>query len=183
VEAVISTAILLIVTIIAASVFTAAALSELSTFENTFKEVGSRNQEILESSITIIGETNESVPPYGYRIIVWVKNVGGTSFEVGGSSNNAERSWDVFVTFPNGTYSLSPYDATGQCPTIAECWGFDVSLMNAGGTGTWEPGETIQLTIYAGGWVAPATTPIPPGEYQVSVSLPNGVTAQDTFSF
>lgn len=163
---VISTAILLIVTIIAASLFTGAALSELYTFENTFKEVGSRNQAILESSITIIGETNESSPN---RIIVWVKNIGGTSFQVGGSSNNVEQYWDVFITFPNGTFFRFPYDATAQY----DC--FNVSLLNGGGTGTWETEETIQLTIY--------TVTIPSGEYHVSISLPNGVTAQDTFSF
>jgi hypothetical protein len=180
VEAVISTAILLIVTIIAASIFTAAALSALYTFENTFKEVGSRNQAILESSITIIGETeccyNDSSPNGPNRIIVWVKNVGSTPFQVGGSSDNTEQYWDVFVTFPNGTYSRFLYEPTAQYAC------FDLTLLNGGGTGMWETGETIQLTIYMGGYPQ-GGTPIPSGEYQVSVSLPNGVTAQDTFSF
>lgn len=164
----ISTAILLIATIIAASVFTGAALSELYTFENTFKEVGSRNQAVFESSITIIGETHSSSPN---RIIIWVKNIGTTSFTISGSGSNPDQQyWDVFITFPNGTYHRFPYSSTAQHDN------FNVTILDDMGTiGTWETGETVQLTIY--------TNAIPSGAYEVSLSLANGVNAQDKFSF
>ena len=167
-QVVISTAILLIATIIAASLFTAAAISELYTFENTFKQLGARNEAVFGSNIAIIGETNESSPN---RIIIWVKNIGTTSFVISGSANGSdEQYWDVFITFPNGTYSRFAY-----CPTAQNAC-FNVSLLNAVGTpGLWQTGETVQLTIYTGS--------IPAGAYQVSLSLSNGVTAQDNFSF
>ena len=158
----------MIATIIAASVFTGAALSELYTFENTFKQVGSRNQAVFESSITIIGETQASSPN---RILIWVKNTGTTSFLLTGSVNGTDQQfWDVFLTFPNNTYHRFPYSSTAQ----HDC--FNVTILNAvGSSGFWSTGETVQLTIY--------TNAIPSGAYRVSLSLSNGVTAEDNFSF
>ena len=56
----ISTALLMITTIIAASVFSAAALAQLYQFQNAMKDVSSRNEEVFSSSITIIGEAETS---------------------------------------------------------------------------------------------------------------------------
>lgn len=165
----ISTAILMIATIIAASVFTGAALSELYMFENTFKEIGTKNQQVYESSITIIGEAQASTPT---RIVVWVKNVGTTSFAISGA-NSDPQYWDVFVTFPSGNVTKFSYSATG-CGSPTEC--FSVALLNdIGSTGMWVTGETIQLTIYV--------NTVPTGSYQISLSLSNGVSAEDHFSF
>jgi archaellum component FlaG (FlaF/FlaG flagellin family) len=168
VQVTISTAILLIATIIAASVFTGAALSELYTFQDTFKQVGSKNQAIFESSITIIGETQASSPN---RIIIWVKNIGTTSFPVGTQYTNPDQQyWDVFITFPNQTFHRFAYNATSQY----NC--FTASILNdQGSIGLWNTGKTVQITIY--------TNVILLGQYQVSISLSNGVTAQDPFSF
>jgi len=173
VQVVISTAILLIATIIAASVFTAAAISELYTFQNTFKEVGSKNQAAYESSITIIGETNATSPN---RIIVWVKNIGATSFPLTGADGDPQY-WDVFISFPNGVDSRFPYSNLTGCSSTQDGNCFNVALLNdISGTGIWDSGETIQLTIYT-------SQTISAGSYQVSLSLSNGVTAQDSFSF
>jgi archaellum component FlaG (FlaF/FlaG flagellin family) len=173
VQVVISTAILLIATIIAASVFTAAALSELYTFQNTFKEVGSKNQAAYESSISIIGETNETKEG---QIIVWVKNTGTTSFTMSGADGDPQY-WDLFITFPNGAYTRFPYSSTTGCSAGQDGNCFNVMLLNdVSGTGIWATGETIQLTITT-------SQTITAGSYQVSLSLSNGVTAQDTFSF
>jgi archaellum component FlaF (FlaF/FlaG flagellin family) len=165
VQVTISTAILLITTIIMASIFTGAALSQLYSFQNSFKEVSSRNQEIFASSISIIGETKSSSPN---RIIIWVKNIGQTSFPLTGSTTNATY-WDLFITFPNGTYERFTYDPTAQ----SNCW--DVQILNdKGAVGVWEDGETIQLTIY--------TYTIPSGAYEIRLTLSNGVSNQDKFS-
>lgn len=169
-QVVISTAILLIATIIAASVFTAAAISELYTFQNTFKEVGSKNQALYESSITIEGEAQASSP---LRIVIWVKNIGTTSFQMSGSDSDPQY-WDVFITFPSGNVTKFPYTA-GGCESPNEC--FDTVLLNGqAGSTMWETGETVQITICG-------LTSIPSGSYQVSLSLSNGATAQDNFSF
>jgi hypothetical protein len=155
----------MITTIIAATVFTGAALTQLYSFQNTFKEVGSRNQEIFASSITIIGETSVTSPN---RMIVWAKNIGRTSFSLTGSTTDASY-WDLFITFPNGTYQRFNYSATGQ----DNCW--NVQILNDKGTiGAWENGETIQITIY--------TNTIASGAYEVRLTLSNGVLAQDKFS-
>ena len=168
-QVVVSTAILLIATIIAASVFTAAALSELYTFQNTFREVGSKNQAYYETSITIIGEAKGSASG---EIDVWVKNTGTTSFTITASGD--PQYWDVFITFPGGTYTRFPY---GSSCTAGGSPCFAVTLLNTGGgTATWETGDTVQLSIFT-------NVSLQSGAYQVSLSLSNGATAQDNFSF
>jgi archaellum component FlaG (FlaF/FlaG flagellin family) len=188
VQVVISTAILLIATIIAASVFTAAALSELYTFQNTFKEVGTKNQAYYESSITIIGEAHASATSSSGsldEIDVWVKNTGTTSFTI--SATGDPQYWDVFITFPNGTDTRFPYSSSCSVGQVlgSSSLCFNVALLNgSSGSSTWETGETVQLTIimYNCGGSDTCTT-LPTGAYQVSLSLSNGVTAQDSFSF
>jgi archaellin len=191
VQVVVSTAILLIATIIAASVFTGAALSELYTFQNTFKQVGSKNQAFYETSITIIGEANVSAPSTGgstnlNEIEVWVKNTGTTSFQV--SATGDPQYWDVFLTFPNGTNTRYPYSST--C-TVAQVIGppwnpcFNVVLMNGMSGSSWATGDTIQLTIiteYGSANNNVGCGRLPVGSYEVSLSLSNGANAQDSFS-
>lgn len=161
----ISTAILMITTIIAASVFSAAALSQLYEFQNAFKEVSSRNEEVFGSSIVIIGETTASSPN---RIIVWVKNTGRTSFRLEGSTVNA-TFWDLFIVFPNATYQRFSY--VSACSS--DCWNAQI-LDDKGTTGLWEESETLQIYVYVAS--------IPTGSYEVRLTLPNGATCEDTFS-
>ena len=169
-QVVVSTAILLIATIIAASVFTAAALSELYTFQSTFKQVGSKNQAYYETSVTIIGEAKGS--PSG-EIEVWVKNTGTTSFTI--SASGDPQYWDVFITFPSGTYTRFPYSSSCTSQSTSPCFG--VTLLNTGNnTTTWETGDTILLSIFT-------QVSLSSGSYQVNLSLSNGATAQDNFSF
>jgi archaellum component FlaG (FlaF/FlaG flagellin family) len=164
VEVTISTAILLIATIIMATVFTGAAISQLYTFENAFKQVSTANQQMFASSITIIGEAQQTSPT---SIQVWVKNIGQTAFSLGGSGINASY-WDVFLTFPNGTYTRFSYGTSQH-----NCW--SAQILNGGGTGVWENGQTLLITIY--------TQQVDPGSYTVRITLPNGVSAEDKFSF
>jgi archaellum component FlaF (FlaF/FlaG flagellin family) len=161
----ISSAILLITTIIAASIFTAAALEQLYAFQNAFKDVGIRNEEILSSSITIIGETMKSSPN---RIVIWAKNTGRTTFMLQGGDFNASF-WDLFITFPNGTYTRFSYVSGG----VTDCW--DGTILSDKGTiGLWERGETLEISVY--------TTSIPVGSYEVRLALQNAVTCDEQFS-
>jgi archaellum component FlaG (FlaF/FlaG flagellin family) len=159
----ISSAILLITTIIAASIFTAAALQQLYAFQNAFKEVGMRNEEMFSTSITIIGETRGTLPDGPNTIIIWVKNTGRTSFTLTGTS------WDLFITFPDESYKRFNYNSTAEC---SDCW--DATILNGNGNGVWEEGETIQITAH--------TASVPAGSYEVRLALPNGVTCEDKFS-
>jgi len=163
VNTVISSAILIIVTIIAASIFTAAALQQLYAFQNAFKDVSVRNEEMFSTSITIIGETNTS-----NRIIIWVKNTGTTSFQLDGTL------WDLFITYPNGTYQRYNYQST--CSN--NCW--NDQILNDNGNGIWDNGETIQITVVISN--IPGTALVPAGSYEVRLALPNGVTCDDKFS-
>ena len=158
-------AILLIVTVVAASIFSAAALQQLYAFQNAFKDVSSRNEEMFSSSITVIGETKTSSPS---RIVIWVKNTGRTSFRLEGSSLNAS-SWDLFVVFPNETYRR--YSYVSACSS--DCWNAQI-LDDKGTTGLWEESETLQIYVYVAS--------IPTGSYEVRLTLSNGVTCEDTFS-
>lgn len=162
----ISAAILMIVTIIAASVFSAAALSQLYEFQNAIKDVSSRNEEVFSSSITIIGEAETSSPDN--HIVIWVKNTGRTSFQLQGSPPNA-TSWDLFVIFPNGTYERFSY--LSACSY--DCWNAQI-LNDRDTTGVWEQGETLEISVY--------TSTTPAGSYEVRLALPNGVTCEDRFS-
>ena len=163
-EVTISTAILLIATIIMATVFTGAAITQLYTFQNSLKQVSNANAQIFGSSIVIIGEAQQVSPN---SIQVWVKNIGQTSFPITGSGTNASN-WDVFLTFPNGTYTRFSYSSSHN-----NCW--DAQILNAGTTGLWANGDTVLITIY--------TSSIIPGSYTVSITLPNGVSTTDKFSF
>ncbi len=161
----ISSAILMIVTVIAASIFSAAALEQLYAFQNAFKDVSSRNEEMFSSSITIIGETKTSSPS---SITIWVKNIGRTFFRLEGTTANA-TFWDLFIIFPNETYKR--FDYVSACSD--DCWGAQI-LNDKGTIGLWEAGETIEISVY--------TASIPAGSYEVRLALPNGVTCEDKFS-
>ncbi len=158
-----SVAILTISTIIAASIFAGAAISQLYSFQNVLKEVGQSNQEMMSSSIQIIGESKSST-----YISVWVKNVGRSSFRLNEGTVNASY-WDLFLTFPNGTFRRFPYSPSGS----SQCWKAQIQ-NDMGTTGVWERGETIEMKIY--------TSSIPSGSYRVRLTLPNGISAEDTFS-
>jgi len=162
----ISSAILLITTIIAASIFTGAALSQLYSFQNSLKEISSKNQEIFGSSIEIISEAKATSPN---RILIWLKNIGQTSFSLDGGGYNTTY-WDLFITFPNGSYTR--FDYTNPC--ASNCWTAQI-LNDKGTVGLWEYGETLQITVY--------TSSIPSGSYGARIALPNGVTCEDKFSF
>lgn len=155
----------MITTIIAASIFTAAALQQLYAFQNAFKDVSLRNEEMFSSSIAIVGETTASSPN---RIIVWVKNTGRTSFRLEGGTVNG-TFWDLFITFPNTTYTRFSY--VSGCSN--DCW--NAQILNDKGTiGLWEEGETLEVTV--------RTASVPAGSYEVRLTLPNGVTCEDKFS-
>ena len=163
----ITSAILMITSIIMASIFTAAALQQLYAFQNAFKDVSIRNEEMFSSSITIIGEARNASSPNN-PIVIWVKNTGRTSFQLRNGTADGTL-WDLFITFPSGTYERFNYSST--CSN--DCW--KAQILNDKGTiGLWEQGETLQITVYA--------TSVPAGSYQVRLALPNGVTCEDKFS-
>jgi len=160
-----SMAILTISTIIAASIFSGAAITQLYSFQNVLRDVGQSNQDVLSSSIKVIGEAQTSTPSY---ISVWIKNTGRTSFRLNGGTVNASY-WDVFLTFPNGTYTRFPYSTSAS----VACWKATI-LSDMVTVGVWEKGETIEIKIY--------TSSVPSGSYKIKLALPNGVGDEDQFS-
>jgi hypothetical protein len=161
----ISVAILTIATVVAASIFAGVAIQQLYSFQNVFRDVSQTNQELMSSSVQIIGEAKSSSSSY---ISVWVKNIGRSSFRLNGGSLNASY-WDVFLTFPDMTRTRFTYSATGS----SSCWNAQI-LNDMGIIGSWEKGETIEIRIY--------TPSIPSGSYTIQLNLPNGIGSQDTFS-
>jgi len=164
VEVTISEAILLIATIIAASIFAGAAISQLYSFQNTLSQVSSKDQQLLGSSVAIIGESEAA----SNQIYIWVKNTGQTSFGLNKGAQNATY-WDLFLTFPNQSYVRFSYDP--NCSY--DCWSAQI-LNGNGAVGMWSQGETIQITLH--------TNSIPSGSYDVRLTLPNAITAEDSFS-
>jgi hypothetical protein len=123
---------------------------------------------MFSSSITIIGETETSLPS---SIIIWVKNTGRTSFRLEDESTTNGTFWDLFLTFPNGNYIRFNYESLLACSD--DCWSAQI-LNDRGTIGLWEEGETLQISVH--------TASIPAGSYEVRLALPNGVTCDDKFS-
>jgi hypothetical protein len=152
-----------------ASIFAGAALQELYSFQNSFKQISSSNQALFSSSIVIIGEARLTSST---GINIWVKNIGQTSFGISGdAAGNNATYWDLFITFPDGTYQRFAYNPNCN----SNCW--TVQILN--GAGIWQNGETIQITVYT---ASPSEPTLSSGSYQVTLTLPNGASAQDKFS-
>ncbi|WP_410507279.1 hypothetical protein RSJ42_10650 [Methanosarcina hadiensis] len=152
---VIASAILVIVSVIAAVAFVNAILPSVYTLSGSYSSVAQTMEDQFKSDIDII-----FIYPDGNNIYVWIKNVGSTNIPL-----TQLEFCDIFIM------SSSGYCNPGFESASNPSW--DFTLANGGGD-TWNRGETIKATI---------TLDSLPGDiYKISFFLYNGVSASDTFS-
>jgi flagellar protein FlaG len=152
---VIASAILVIVSVIAAVAFVNAILPSVYSLSGSYSSVARTMEDQFKSDIDII-----FIYPDGNNINVWIKNVGSSNIPV----EKLELS-DIFIM------SSSSYCNPGFESASNPAW--DFTLANGDGD-TWNRGETIKATI---------TLDSLPGDiYKITFFLYNGVSTSDTFS-
>lgn len=152
---VIASAILVIVSVIAAVAFVNAILPSVYTLSGSYSSVAQSMEDQFKSDIDII-----FIYPDGDNVYVWIKNVGSTNIPL-----TQLEYCDIFIM------SSSSYCNPGFESASNPSW--DFTLANGDGD-TWNRGETIKATI---------TLDSLPGDiYKISFFLYNGVSASDTFS-
>lgn len=152
---VISSAILVIVSVIAAVAFVNAILPSVYSLSGSYNSVAQNMEDQFKSDIDII-----FIYPDGNNIYVWVKNVGSSNIPL-----SKLDYCDIFVM------SSSDYYNPGFESASNPSWNY--TLVNGDGD-TWNRGETIKATI--------TLDSLPSDLYKVTFFLYNGVSASDTFS-
>lgn len=152
---VITTAILVMVSVIGAVAFVNAILPSVYSLSGSYSSVAQSMEDQFKSDIDII-----FIYPDGNNIYVWVKNVGSSNIPL----SQLEYS-DIFIM------SSSDYCNPGFESASNPSW--DFTLANGDGD-TWNRGETIKATI--------TLDSLPPGICKITFFLYNGVSTSDTFS-
>jgi flagellar protein FlaG len=152
---VITTAILVMVSVIGAVAFVNAILPSVYSLSGSYSSVAQSMEDQFKSDIDII-----FIYPDGNNIYVWVKNVGSSNIPL----SQLEYS-DIFIM------SSSDYCNPGFESASNPSW--DFILANGDGD-TWNRGETIKATINLDS--------LPPGICKITFFLYNGVSTSDTFS-
>lgn len=153
---VIASAILVIVSVIAAVAFVNAILPSVYALSGSYSSVAHTMEDQFKSDIDII-----FIYPDGNNINVWIKNVGSSNIPL----EKLELS-DIFIM------SSSSYCNPGFESASNPKW--STTLENGSGDTTWNRGETIKVTI--------TLDNLPSDIYKITFFLYNGVSTSDTFS-
>jgi flagellar protein FlaG len=152
---VITTAILLMASVIAVVAFVNAVIPSVYDLSSSYGSIARNMGDQLKTDIDII-----FIYPEGNTVSVWIKNVGSSDIPL--SQLNYS---DFFVLSPSSYWN--PGFESGSNPS------WDYTLMNRGGD-TWNRGETIKAEL--------TFDTLPSNAYQVTFFLYNGVSASDKFS-
>ena len=152
---VITTAILVIASVIAAVAFVNAILPSVYQLSHSYSSVASNMEDQLKTDVDIV-----FVYPEGNNVSVWMKNVGSSNIAL------SELQYCDFLVISSSGY----WDPDFESET-APSWNYTF----ANGEGDyWNRGETIKATINFG--------TLPSNKYDISFFLYNGVSVSDTFS-
>ena len=150
----ITTALLLIASIIAALALINAVIPAMGKSASALATANSQTADRIKTDIEIIHATGDDA---GEVITVWAKNVGSKVIKPVTSS-------DIILTTPSTVASL-PY--VSGC--TSECW--DYSLE--GGASEWTQWVTVKFTL---------KTTVSTGLYTITLSSPNATSASKDFS-
>lgn len=152
-EKAITTALLLIASVVAAVALINAVYPSVSRGSGALVESSGRAAERVRTDIDIIFATGDTSTN---EVIFWVKNVGlETIFKVDES--------DIFLTTPSGVKRI-PYNSG------TEHWTFSIE----GEAQQWTKAVTINVVV--------TLTSLPTGLYEIQFTVPNGVLAKKEFS-
>ncbi len=152
-EKVITTAMLVIASLVAAIALINAVLPAMGKSASALTTANSEAAKRIRTDIDVIYATGKT----SGTITIWVKNVGTQVIK-------SVKDSDIFVTKPGGVSRLSYVSGCSN-----ECWDY---LLEDSAT-DWTTTVTVKFTV--------ATTVVA-GSYSVSVAAPNGVTAAKDFS-
>ncbi len=152
---VITTAILVMASVIAAVAFVNAILPSVYSLSGSYSSVAQSMEDQFRSDIDII-----FIYPDENNIYVWVKNVGSSNIPL-----SQLEFCDIFIM--SSSDYCNPEFESGSNPS----WSY--TLVNGEGD-TWDRGETIKATI--------TLDSLPSDLYKITFFLYNGVSTSDTFS-
>ena len=153
-DKVITTAMLVIASIVAALALTNAVLPATGKSASALVTANKTAADRIRTDIAIVHATGDATND---KVTVWVKNIGTQSIKPITAS-------DVFLTTPTDVLRL-PYNAS--CST--GCWNYSIE----GSSADWLQAVTVKFTI---------KTSIDTGNYNVSVAVVNAVKDEKDFS-
>jgi len=162
-----SEGILIIASVIVATLIAGVVMSQVGVFESTFKATTESQKDIMLTKIKIVYATNSTDD----NVNIWVKNIGINPIL---STNNT----DVYFGEINSVQRIPRLPQVSGDPTCIifdplceDTWRFDKPEPSP----AWQVMETFSINI--------TDTDITPGvTYLVSVTTPNGVTNEYIFT-
>jgi flagellar protein FlaG len=156
VQEVIVSAILIIASVIAVVAFVDAVIPSVYDLSNSYNSLANNMEDHFKTAIEIV-----FTYPEGNNVTVWIKNIGSTNIPL------SELNHCDFYVLSSSNY-WNPVFGSNSTPS----WNY--TLVNGNGS-TWNPGQTIQASIYF-------DTLSRNSIYQTKFFLYNGVSASDIFS-
>jgi len=156
-EKAITSALLIIASIIAATALMNAVLPAASKSSGALLNANTVAANRIRTNIEIVHATGNATSD---QITVWVKNIGSRRIIPVNAS-------DIILEAPDGTVTRLPY--TSGCSS--ECW--DYMIEPLGSSSDWIDTVTVKFTL---------STSVDTGVYSVTVSVSNAVSATKDFS-
>jgi flagellar protein FlaG len=161
-QEVLSSALLMIATIIASVALVNAVYPSIFTMTGSISMMTNSVDQRMKSEISVIFESS----PNTNTLYVWVKNIGKTEIP----QDSLQQYTDIFYGSGSGAMSRAVYNGS-ENPK----WAYSIESGSGDGDTSWDPGETIKMTITT-------TGEFTPGDHRVRIILPNKVYCEDTFS-
>ena len=155
-EKVITTALLVIASIVAAIALINAVLPAIGKSSGALAAANSEAAARIKTDIDVIHATGDT----SGTITVWVKNVGTQVIK-------SIKDSDVIVTKPAGAGGVKRLSYTSGCSS--ECWDYIIEDSAS----DWSRTDTVKFTL---------STTVTSGSYTISIAAPNGVSATKDFS-
>jgi hypothetical protein len=157
-EKVITTALLIIASVIGAIALTNAYLPAVSRSSGAILVSSAGVAERVKTDVAIVFATGVTSAT---EVRFWAKNVGVQEVK-------AIDKGDLFLTTPSEIKRIA-YNAS--CASAApECWSYTLE----GGAASWVQATTIKVTV--------RLNTLPAGQYTIKFVVPNGVSAEKVFS-
>jgi archaeal flagellar protein FlaG len=157
----ISTAILTVATIIAALVLVNALYPSLYSTSGSILSMNNRAADRIRTDLTVLTEWYDPAHPANdIGLEAWVKNIGSTTVTTDDMANI-----DLFLYTGNHTAVRIP----------GASWSYE--LLNGDGDSDWDPSETIHVLVH----YDPGSSS--PGVWKLRMVLPDGVGAEDSFTY
>ena len=158
-EKVITTALLLIASIVAAMALINAVLPALGKTSSALATANSEAAARIKTDIEIIYSTGDT----GGTVTAWAKNIGTQVIR-------SIKDSDVIIIKPSAAGGVKRLSyVSGGCTSPSECWDFTIEDSKT----AWTTAVTVKFTL---------TTTVTSGSYTLSIAAPNGVTATKDFS-